>query len=90
MKKYVLLLCLLSSSLVMAHGPRGGHWGWVGGHWVWMAPAVVGGVIVYNVTQPPPPVIIQTQPVQPSLQDCSPWTEIQNQDGTITRTRTCR
>jgi len=38
------------------------------------------------------PVIIQQQQpvvVQPQNQSCSPWTETQNPDGTITRTRTC-
>jgi hypothetical protein len=33
-------------------------------------------------------VIIQNQPA-PLGQVCTPWTETQNSDGTITRTRTC-
>ena len=61
--------------------------------WVWMAPTIIGGVVGYEiarnqppvVVQQPAPVVIQQQPVQ----NCSPWTEVQNPDGTITRTRTC-
>jgi hypothetical protein len=66
----------------------------------WVAPAVIGGVIGYELSRPryyePPvvvqqPVIVQQQPVysvtpQPS---CTMWTETQHPDGTITRTRTC-
>jgi hypothetical protein len=44
------------------HGHRGGYgWGWV-------APAVIGGAVVYAATRPPvviqqPPVVIQQLPV---------------------------
>ena len=72
-----------------AHGYGGGHWarGHGGNGWMWVVPAIVGGVIVYEVNrQPPPQTIIIQQSVEPN---CSPWTEIQNPDGTITRTRTC-
>ena len=73
------------------HGHHGyhGHWarGYNGG-WNWMVPAIIGGAVVYGVTRPDP-VIVQP-PVQiPQGQNCSPWTETQNSDGTITRTRTC-
>ena len=75
---------------------RGGYYG--GNNWV--APALIGGVIGYELSRPryyePPvvvqqPVIIQQQPVysvtpQPN---CTVWTETQHADGTITRTRTC-
>lgn len=54
----------------------------------WMVPAIIGGAVVYSVTRPDP-VIVQP-PVQILQgQNCSPWTETQNSDGTITRTRTC-
>lgn len=74
------------------HGHR--HPGHSGG-WEWVVPAVIGGVIVYQATRPP--VVVQQQPVivQPNViptvqqQTCSPWTETQNSEGTITRTRTC-
>jgi hypothetical protein len=36
-----------------------------------------------------PQVVIQQQPVIQS-QNCTPWTETQHPDGTITRTRTCQ
>lgn len=85
------------------HGYRGGFhhhhyggWGWGG----WVAPAVVGGVIGYELARPPvvvqqPPVFVQppmvvgptvtTQPV-----NCTAWTQIQNSDGSITTQRTCQ
>lgn len=96
MKKILLALALLASTPVFAHGywqHHGGYRGYYGGSWSWVAPAVIGGVIVYEATKPP--VVIQQPPQsviiqQPTpQQNCSPWTEIQNPDGTITRTRTC-
>jgi hypothetical protein len=98
MKKFIVALLLLASVPAFAqhhfhhrHGHgyyRGGGWGWgpvIGG-------AITGAVIydIYNrpVVVQQPPVVIQ-QPVQQS-QNCTPWTETQNPDGTITRTRTCQ
>ena len=74
------------------HHYRGPNWGPVIGG------AILGAVVydIYNrpvvVQQPPvvvqqPPIVVQQYP-QP-MQNCSPWTETQNPDGTITRTRTC-
>ena len=70
-----------------------------GGYNNWIAPAIIGGVIGYELNRPryyEPPVVVQQpviiqQPVysatiQPS---CTVWTETQHADGTITRTRTC-
>jgi hypothetical protein len=39
----------------------------------------------------PNPVVIQQQPVyvQQVNPTCTPWTEVQSSDGSITRTRTC-
>ena len=66
----------------------------------WIAPAIIGGIIGYELNRPryyeapvivQQPVIIQQQPiysVTPSL-TCTAWTETQYADGTITRTRTC-
>jgi hypothetical protein len=99
MKKLLALLLLTASVSAMAHGPyRGGYWarGYVGG-WGWVDPTIIGSAIVYEAARQQPvyvqqPVIIQQQQpvvVQPQNQSCSPWTETQNQDGTITRTRTC-
>jgi hypothetical protein len=75
------------------HQGHQGHWArGYGGGWVWMVPALIGGAIIYEAARQQPPVIIQQQPMvvplQP-VQSCSPWTEVQNPDGTITRTRTC-
>jgi hypothetical protein len=100
MKKLLLALSMLAvvgtaNAQWHHHGYyRGGY----GGNWV--APALIGGVIGYELSRPryyePPvvvqqPVIVQQQPVytvtpQPS---CTVWTETQHADGTITRTRTC-
>lgn len=61
--------------------------------WIWVAPTVIGGVIGYEIAKQQPPVIVQ-QPAPVIIQQqagpvCSPWTEVQNPDNTITRTRTC-
>lgn len=93
MKKIIFSLMMIATPLAFAqhhwHGHNHGHWRYANNGWNWVVPAVVGGVLVYEVTknQQPQPVIIQQTPVQ--QQNCSPWTEIQNPDGTITRTRTC-
>ena len=103
MKKLVSIFILSASmASAYAHGPHGywrQHNG--GGGWHWVAPAIIGGVIGYEIARPPiytqPPVVVQQPPVviqqQPQVviqgQNCSPWTQIQNQDGTITSTRTC-
>ena len=98
MKKILLCLVLLVSSIsAQAHGYyyRNG----------WVAPALIGGVIGYEMARPPvytPPVIVSTPPVvvsQPIVQppyvntqplNCGPWTEIRNLDGSITTQRTCQ
>ena len=78
--------------------------GHVGGGWGWTVPAAIGGLIVYQAIRPQPvivqqpSVVYQQAPVviqQPSdygqvqNQTCTPWTEVQSSDGSITRTRTC-
>lgn len=104
-KKYlaVFVLCagLGTCAVSQADGYRGGHGYWrphSGGGWGWVAPAVVGGVIVYEATHPPiyvqqPPMVVVQQPQQQVVvqgQNCSPWSQIQNPDGSITTTRTCQ
>ena len=90
MKKILAGLLLVSSSIAFA-GPHHGHWHRNhSSHWNW-APFVIGaatGAVIYDIYNRPvvvqqPPVVVQQS------QNCSPWTEIQNTDGTITRTRTC-
>ena len=92
MKKLIALALLTLAVSVQAqhhrHHQRGGNW---------MAPVIVGGVIgyaltrnyyepVYNYGYVPPPVVVQP----PVRANCTPWTETQHADGTITRTRTCQ
>ena len=76
-----------------AHHHGHGHWQRNGGL-NWVVPAIIGSAIIYSSTRPEPiivqqPIMVQ-QPV-PVLQgqNCSPWTETQSSDGSITRTRTC-
>jgi hypothetical protein len=100
MKKLFISLLLVVATIPAFAQHRHGHHGhgqWHRGYngWSWVVPAVIGGAVVYSVTRPDP-IIIQQPPVvvQPPapvtvLQNCSPWTETQNHDGTITRTRTC-
>ena len=100
MKKLIVALLLLASASAFANGRHGHHGYWRheggGNSWGWVAPAVIGGAIVYSVTRPPvyvqptpQPVIIQQQPVIVQGQICSPWTQVMNPDGTVTTTRTC-
>jgi hypothetical protein len=78
--------------------------GHVGGGWGWTVPAAIGGLIVYQAIRPQPvivqqpsvvyqqaPVLIQQQSDYGQVQNqtCTPWTEVQSSDGSITRTRTC-
>mgnify|MGYP003352033269 CR=1 FL=1 len=90
------ILILTASVSGMAHGPHyHGYWRHNGGNqWGWVAPVVIGGAIGYELARPPvvvqqPPVILQQPPVVVQQQNCSPWTEIRNPDGTVTVTRTC-
>ncbi len=64
---------------------RGPGFGW------WVAPIVVGA-IGYELGRQQTVVVQQPQVVvqNPPGQTCTPWTETQHPDGTITRTRTCQ
>lgn len=97
--KKILAFCLVTlSASAFAHGP---HYGYGyhrhgGGGWApWIGGAVVGAVLydIYNrpVVVQQPPVVVQTPNGIPTVQqqNCTPWTEVQNSDGTVTRTRTC-
>jgi len=97
MKKILVALSLLAlTSTAMAqhyhgHGFRHhGHHRGPGVGW-WVAPVVVGA-IGYELGRQQiiiqQPVVVQNPPPLPG-QICTPWTETQNSDGTITRTRTC-
>jgi hypothetical protein len=98
MKKIIVALSLLAvTGTAMAqhyhghglrhHGPR------VIYRDNWIAPAVGALIIGAAINeahnrQVQSQVIIQNPPT-PLGQVCTPWTETQNSDGTITRTRTC-
>ena len=103
MKRILALVLILSSiSAVAQPGFRYHHHGYYPGYnYGWVAPTIIGGVIGYEMArnQQPvivqPPVVVQQYPVSPATvyygqtQNCTVWTEVQNPDGTITRTRTC-
>ena len=93
-------MLLVSASAFAGGGHHHGHHGYWrhegGSGWGWVAPAVIGGAVVYSITRPPvyvqpapQPVVIQQQPVIVQGQNCSPWTQVMNPDGTVTTTRTC-
>jgi hypothetical protein len=100
MKKFLFTLLLLASLPAFAqhhHGGYGhGHGHYRGGGWGWgpIIGGAIAGAVVYDIYNRPvvvqqPPIVIQQQPVQLN-QNCTPWTETQNSDGSITRTRTCQ
>lgn len=70
MKKILLILSLAILSTTPAYadhgGGRGGHGGGHGGGWgwggAWIVPALIGGAILYDVTQPQP-IYVQPAPV---------------------------
>ena len=103
MKKLITAFVLsagLGSCAVPASAQGFHHHGYYRGYnGGWVAPAIIGGVIGYELSRPryyEPPVVVQ-QPVivqQPVYSvtpqpNCTVWTETQHADGTITRTRTC-
>ena len=101
MKKIIaLVLVTLSVTAMAQHGFRHHHHhGYHSGHnYNWIAPTIIGGVIGYEIARNQPPIIVQ-QPVviqqAPATvyygqsQQCTAWTEVQNLNGTVTRTRTC-
>jgi hypothetical protein len=104
MKRILALMLVLASVSVMAQpGFRYHHHGYYPGYnYGWVAPTIIGGVIGYEIARNQPPVIVQQQPVivqsapvppatvyYGQTQTCTVWTEVQQADGTITRTRTC-
>lgn len=72
MKKFLVasLMVLAALPALAQHGHHG-HYGHRhhghGGGWSWIAPALIGGAVVYAATRPPvvvqqPPVVVQQQP----------------------------
>lgn len=72
MKKLLAILLMTISVTAMAqhHGHHGHHNNYYrgGNGWGWIAPAVIGGVVVYGMTRPQivqqPPVVVIQQPNQ--------------------------
>jgi hypothetical protein len=100
MKKLFITLALACATLPALaqhyHGHGFRHPGYYRGpgYGGWVAPLIIGGAVGYALTRPEPvivqqPVIVQLPVQLPQGQNCTPWTETQSSDGTITRTRTC-
>jgi len=73
MKKLLSIILLALTMPVMAqhhHGMRHfDHYQYRSSNWGWVAPAVIGGAVVYGLTRPAP-VIVQQPPVyvqQPNI-----------------------
>lgn len=70
MKKLIAVILLCVSVGAMAQHRHHGHHHHGHGSWGWVAPALIGGAIVYGATrpvpQPPPTVIYQSQPLPPA------------------------
>ena len=99
MKRILAISTLVLASvpaMAQYHGPRyyhhhhGHHRS--GG---WVTPLLLGGVVGYALTRPdpvivqPPPVVVPPPPVIYTVPNCTAWTETQQPDGSIVRTRTC-
>ena len=102
MKRILTVAVLILASvpaMAQYHGPRYNHHHHHGYHrgGGWVAPLVLGGVVGYALTRSDPvvvqpaPVIVPPPPVVYSAPapNCSVWTETQQPDGSIVRTRTC-
>lgn len=63
MKKIIALVLVMLSIPAIAQHRHYGHHHHSGGSWGWVAPALIGGAIVYGATRPvqPPPVVYQPQ-----------------------------
>jgi hypothetical protein len=72
--KKSLSICVLSAGLLVGSVAQADGWRHGGGHYVyrdgmgWVVPAIVGGVIGYELNRPRQPevVVIQPQPVYPA------------------------
>ena len=103
MKKLLVAILLAGTSTVALadghggyHGGYGGYHGgynhYHGGGWGgFVGPALIGGVIGYELGQPryvqPAPTVIYQPQVAP--QTCTAWIESVDQYGAVTKTRTC-
>ena len=71
MKRFIATLLILTSSVAFAQhrnpygyatgSPQHHHHHHHGSDWRWVAPAIIGGAVVYAITRPP--VVVQQPPV---------------------------
>jgi hypothetical protein len=93
MKK--LLLFIVASLFSVTASAQYMHWhsrhGTYYSHDRWIAPLIIGGVIGYEINRSRTNTVIVQQPtvIVEQQMECTPWKEIQQLDGTITRERTC-
>ena len=55
MKRIIASLLMVVSLTATAHGPRYNYGHHPSHGWGWVAPALIGGAIVYGMTRPTPP-----------------------------------
>lgn len=90
----IVLLSLASVSAMAQHYYGYGYRHYHGnGGWGHVLGGAVIGAVIYDIYNRPvvvqqPPVIVQQPPVV-IQQNCTPWTETQHPNGTVTRSRTC-
>ena len=61
-KLLVAVLIGLTAFGAQAHGGYRGGYGHHGGGWGWVAPALIGGAVVYAATRPQTVIVQQPQP----------------------------
>ena len=93
MKKF--LFFIVASLFSITASAQYMHWHSRHGHYYshdrWVAPLIIGGVIGYELNRSRTNTVIVQQPtvIVEQQMECTPWKEIQQLDGTITRERTC-
>lgn len=65
MKRLFLSLLLLVAIPAMSQHRHYGHHHHGHSSWGWVAPAIIGGAIVYGATRPSPPPVVYQQPALP-------------------------
>lgn len=91
----MVLLTVSTGVFAQHHGGHHNHHNQRGGwHWGPVISGAVLGAVVYDIYNRPvvvkQPVVVQNIPmIYQTRENCTPWIETQNYDGTITRTRTC-
>jgi hypothetical protein len=96
MKKLLAVTLLFLASVpafAQHHHHHHGHWGGPRYYpsYGWVAPTIIGGVIGYEIARNQQTVVVQQpQVIVQQGQNCTPWREVQQPDGTIYRERTCQ